>query len=529
MNLLPNLFEEDLPDLDCFFLSVNRHDRDRIELQCGFDGLVSSQNDSFSYDVDFVLFVPKTLGLLETDDNAALRQEFQSYVRLHSHVTDPKSETSVLRVRDRMENLKEKLTLENLRVFAIEFEGYLKAQNKKTRKQIQNLHGKNSATVESILDDIEASHRLVENFRALLKSRNLLGKASNDKGLEKIDHDLVLLNEYVSHLYVQYLGSLHFAARIQKDSERILKELEVFGVEEAELRQKCALLIEQRTGPQSTVDEDLYLRRISLLKKYFQKTLFVEVKGESLQKRFLFPVYGLSAALSFSFYIMVQLYQANTLAERVGINSIALIAVGVMAYVVRDLLKDFFRSYFFQTSSRWFPDYEKTLSIERKGKKAKLGEIAEFVRVFDSAKLPEKLRQARYSNFGGEMEEYLHEDVLHFKKRVRLNLPMLDTTKEFPWGLREVVRYRFDRLRTSMEDPFKSTHLLSKTGSSSTRQGHRVYHVHIAAWVQRTNRSGRHEGTPEFKAYRISLDKTGVLAVEPIKWEAEFGIPPMPN
>ncbi len=529
MSFLPNLFDEGLPDLDCFFVSVNRHDRDRIELQCGFDGLVQSNQETFSYDVDFVLFVPKTLGLLESGERNELREEFQSYVRLHTHVTDPKSDTSFLRVKDRLENLKEKLSLESLRVFAIEFEGYLKAQSKRMRRQIQALHNPGTVSTELIISEIQAAHRLVNDFRGILKGRHVLGVTAVELTKDGVDHNLVLLNEYVSHLYVQYLGVLHFAARLQSGAEGILEQLQKSSIEEAELRQSCSLLVEQRHGPHSSLDEDLYLRRISLLKKYFQKTLFVEVKGQELQHRMFIPAYGISAALAASFAIIVQLYQARTLAERVGINSIALITVGVIAYVAKDIFKNFFRGYFLENSSRWFPDYEKTLFIDRKGKKEKLGEIAEYVRTFDSAKMPEDLRKARYSNPGGEMEEYLHEDILHFKKRVTLNLPMLDTTKEFPWGLREVVRYKFDRLRTSMEDPFKSMHMISKSGSSSTRQGHRVYHIYLAAWVTRTNRFKKHEGKPEFKSYRISLDKTGVLGVESTKWDEKFGVPSIPD
>ncbi len=523
-------FDEALPDLNCFFVSASRHDRDRIEVHCGFDGLVQAQNNSFCYDVDFVLFVPKTLGLLEADDASTLRQEFQSYVRLHTHVTDPKSETSVLRVQDRLQTLKDHLTTDSLRVFAIEFEGFLKAQSKKTRKQILALAAESPA-INFVDADIEASHKIVDDYRSVLVARQLFGKQSDEVDLKRIDHDLILLNEYVSHLYVQYLGALNFAVRAQPAAASLAKRIATYASQEAQLRLDFKLLIDISEKVEPGLEEELYLRRISILKKYFQKSLFVEVVGESLQKRMLIPVYGVSAALAASFAILVQLYQARSMAERVGINSIALITVGVLAYVAKDIMKDFFRRFFLQTSSRWFPDYEKKLYIEREAKKQRLGEIQEYVRSFDSDKLPGDLRLARYSNTGGEMEEFLHEDVLHFKKRVSLNLSMLDAKKEFPWGLREVVRYRFDRLRTSMEDPFKTMYVLSEDGETTTRQGHRLYNIHLGIWVQKVRGLRRRpEGRPEFKAYRVSLDKTGVLGCDQLHWDRKTsGTPSIPD
>ena len=516
--------EELLPELNCFFLSGQRHDRDRIEIQIGFDGLVPESNQEFVYDVDCVVFVPKTLGLLEIDDSQHLRQEFQSYIRLHTHVSNPNNETSLHRVKERLLQLKDKLSLETLRIFAIEFEGYLKGQIKRVKKRT-------AGTSIELAQESEATQYLINDFRAILKALGLEGKRANDLERGSIDHDLLLLNEYVSHIYVQYLVETYYACQASGDSGDLIVQSERNMKLETEARQTYHFLIEQRHGPQSSADEEQYPRRLSLLKKYFQKSLFVQVQGESLQTRMLIPVYGISAALAASFAILVQLYQAQTVAQRVGINSIALISVGVAAYVAKDIMKDFFRRYFFTKSSRLFPDYEKKLFLNRFSKKVSLGVIKEYLRTFDSEKLPTDLARARYSGVGGEMEEFLHEDVLHFKKRVVLDLSALDSRQEFPWGMREIVRYRFDRLLTSMEDPFKNLHLLSKTGAPATRQGHRVYHVYFAAWIQHVSSSIDRQPhvKPAFKAFRVTLDKTGVLECKLVDWKKIGGIPQPPH
>ncbi|MBS1985515.1 MAG: hypothetical protein JST16_15220 [Bdellovibrionales bacterium] len=522
-----DLFAEAYPETNCFFISASRHDRDRVEIQLGFDGLVHSPQRKFEYDVDIVLFVPKTLGLLEVDDDVHLKQEFQSYVRLHTHVSNPNSETSALRVRERLEHLQERISPNRIRVLAIEFEALLKAQAKRIRKELARVADQPNLKAH-ILTEIDSTEFLIDEFRALLKDQGLEGHAPEEHppGME---HDLLLLNEYISHLHVQYLSSLQNSVRRQGGADEIFERLVAVGAREAELRVKSHFLVEQRQGPNSTETEDSYLRRISILKKYFQKTVFVDIKGRPLQNKVLIPVYALAAALAASWAIMVQIYQANSLGQRVGINSIALIIFAIVTYVAKDIMKDAARKFFLSKSRMWFPDYEKKLYITRDKKARLLGFINEYIHTFGTEKVPESLHRARYSVRGGEMESYLQEDVLHFRKKVNLDLSLLEAQKEFPWGLREIVRIRFDRLLASMEDSFKTMHLLSRSGAAVTRQGHRIYHLYLATWIQKTDTRGPLAVKPAFKAFRVVLDKTGVLGCEAVKWKAEFGIPEIPQ
>ena len=520
--------EEGLPEWNCFFVAAGRHDRDRVEVQVGFDGLVQSAHGKFDYDVDLVLFVPKTLGLLEVDDQGQLRQEFQSYVRLHTHVSDPKSETSLSRVKDRLTQLKESLHMDSIRIFAIEFEGFLKAQTKRIKKhftgeEVTELHARLAR------NDIDAIRALVEDFRSVLGARHIEGRRIDHAPRGSLEHDLLLLNEYLSHLYVHSLAQVSKLARTKLTAnDEVLAYLESLGRAEAELRIAAGLLVAQRQGPHDSFDEDLYLHRVSQLKKYFQKSLFIQVRGESLQKRMLVPVYAISAALAASWAIMVQLYQARTTAQRLGINSIAVIAVAIIAYVAKDVMKDFFRRYFLNRSHRFFADFEKKLYLSKNGEDVYLGEIQEFVKRLNSEELPPTLRKARFAAVGGEIDEYLQEDVLHFKKRVSLDLSALDSKKEFPWGMREVIRYRFDRLRTSMEDAFKNMNVVSPAGHYSVRLGHRLYIIHMAIWIRKLDSP---EVKPQFKSYRITLDKSGVLGCESVKWDKApgAGIPDIPG
>jgi hypothetical protein len=517
-------------ELNCFFISGSRHDKDRIELQFGFDGLVSDADRQFSYIVDFVLFVPQSLNMIESPE--LLRTDIQSYVRLHTHVSNPDSETSFPRVQERLALLKRGLDLNNLRNFAVDFQGFLKGHDKKLREQLRSLASEvqpDPARLERLTGEMRDVLHVLEDFRSILKARHIDHRSSRDLIGERLSHDLILLNEYFSHLYVQYLGDLTSTARGSEALAPVVADIHVLATAEAAEREKCGFMLDDRGGPEALQEMELYPRRIGILKKYFQSPLFVREATSSLQKRLMLPVYALSAGLAALFFIMIQTYNSKTFEQRMGFNSALVLTLAIVAYVVRDLSKDLFRAYLFKRSGRWFADEKRTLFLKKLGREFRLGKISEFLRIFDSSRLPPLLKQARYSTEGGELEEELKEDTYHFKKHVKLDLKTLDSNREFPWGFREILRLRMDRYTTHMDDAFKKVYLVSRSGALTQKQAHRVYILHLAAWVRADAvQSDGKKFAPAFRAFQITMDKNGIQSCQQMSWKKDFGIPPTP-
>lgn len=521
--------EELQAELNCFFISAGRHDKDRVELQFGFDGLLSSVDEDFSYVVDTALFVPKSLGM--SDLEPTIREDIQSYVRLHTHVSNPESLTSFARVDERLKHLKQDLSDETLRHFAIDFQGFLKANDKKIRKILTKIvttsksEGLN-VEIKSIENEVAEVIHLLEDFRSILKARHIENKFPEDVAHHKLDHDLILLNEYISHLIVQYIGDLYSLTIGSVELQDLAQKLTQFSQEEARLRASHQYIIDERHNPDASRDFDKYPRRISILKKYFQSPLFVQNSSSPLEKRLLIPVYAMAAAMAATWAIMVQLYQFQNIQQRVGINSIALISIGVAAYVAKDLLKDFLRKFLMQKGGRWFPDDTRKLFLVNKNIKTKLGNIGESIKIIDSEKLPEELKKRRYSTANSKLEIALGEDVLHIKKHVQLNLKVLDHQKEFPWGFREIIRLRLDRYLSHMDDAYKKMYFVNKTGFPTQKQTHRIYQLHLATWIRAQHKKNEHLNIrPTFKAFLLTLDKSGILSCESLDWD-KMGIPP---
>jgi len=509
--------------LNVFHIRTTRHDQDRLEINIGFDGLINENKGHFNFDIDFLLFVPKSLGLNEIDPIDILRNEFQSYFRLHSFTGLYSKEYTASILFKRLHDLDLNLNEEAVKTFAIEFDAYLKGQKRKLHKITKKIERPGSEA-KFYIDSLSDMQTVLAQFRLLLDKNRVYESTSSEINSD-LKRELFLLNEYISHLYVQVLLRLKNLIQFSDNEKELSKTISDMVKAEAEVRERYDLFINKvEENFTESAKQDFYLRRISLLKKYFSKPLFVKYQEKHLESRMLLPVYGISAAFAASFAIMVQLYTVQSPLESVGINTVAFISIGVIAYVIKDIMKDTFRRFFFRNSRKFFPDIENKLFIKVDDIKKQLGFSKDFVKSYGSKELNPKIAAERYKGEIGAIEKILGEDVLHYKKRVSLNLNYLSGQEQFPWGFREIIRYRFDRLRVSMEDAYKRLPLVGKDGNIVLREGRRIYKVHLVVQVKSTGRDTDNI-KDRVKAYEINLDKNGLVSCEGISWNVEFGHP----
>ena len=498
--------------MNFFFVTANRHDSDRVELQLGFDGEVQSEK-IYDFEVNIQFIFPKSLGLSENFDQEALKSQLQSHIRLHTHAGNPQNPTKLTRVRERLELLSHHLSEESLKFFALEIEAFLKLEIKTIKKSLRN---SKDFSHKHMLEQLLSIEELIADFRKLLEQRHLVGKSAKDFSFDSFDHDLLLLNEYISHLYVVFLSHLkYYNETCEKPDKDFVKTIPTLAKKEAEHRKLQGYFLQDEVS-NDLHHEEHYLRRASLLKKYFQKILFIRASHTTRESRLLVPVYGLSAAIAATFAIAVQFYQMDRLQQSIGISTVAFVFVAVFAYVIKDIMKDYTRKYFFSRSQKYFPDYRVKLSYVHKADRKSLGNVDEFLRLSSARDLPREVRNLRFSSQDLDLEPEVEEDVVEYKKIFHLNLKSLELREHYHWGIREVMRVRLDRFTTSMDDPTKMLHLLRQDGSIESHMGHRVYYLHIAVSIRPLNSFVSNDlGT--LKLFRIKMDKTGVLSVENLK------------
>lgn len=497
--------------MNFFFVTASRHDSDRVELQVGFDGEVQSEKN-YDFEVNIQFIFPKSLGLSENFDKEALKAQLQSHLRLHTHAGSPQNPTKLTRVRERFELLTHHLSEESLKFFALEIEAFLKYEIKTVKKSLRQ---KKDFEHKLMLDQLLSTQEIIDDYRKLLEQRHLTGKSAKDFSFDSFDHDLLLLDEYISHLFVVLLSHLKYYCDSGHQNAIFQSEIPKLAKREAEHRKICGYFLQDEKNKNIT-EEEHYLRRASLLKKYFQKILFIRGTLSSRENRLLIPVYGLSAALAATFAILVQIYQMDRQEQAIGISTVAFVSIAVFAYVVKDIMKDYTRKYFFHRSQKYFPDYKIKLSYVHKNDRKSLGTVDEFLRLSNAHDLPSEVRSLRYSAQDVDLGPEVEEDVVEYKKIFRLNLKSLELREHYHWGIREVMRIRLDRYTTSMDDPTKMLHLLRSDGSIESHMGHRVYHLHMSVAIRPLDSFVSNDlGT--VKLFRIKMDKTGVLSVESVK------------
>jgi hypothetical protein len=70
---------------------------------------------------------------------------------------------------------------------------------------------------------------------------------------------------------------------------------------------------------------------------------------------------------------------------------------------------------------------------------------------------------------------------------------------------------------------------VSRNGFPSQKQTHRIYQLHLATWIRAISSDASPTPVrPAFKAFLLTLDKSGILACDPLVWEKN-GVPPPPS
>jgi hypothetical protein len=507
-----------------FSIKCERHDKDRIEVKIDYDGIVRHQKGDFNFDIDFLLFCPRNLGLTELDSIDILKNEFQSYFRLHSFGGLAGRNISASYLLRKIGEFSAELRTDVLKSLAIELDSYLKFQRKVFKKIIKRFK-KDNLHMEEVLAHLDQVESVIKALRSLLDTHEVYKFVLKSHAPRtNVHRELFLVNEYISHTYVQLLVLLHDSTSDLEDTHMLKIRIKSMIQAESKVREQYELFVIglERNAP-NVLKEDFYLRRMSLLKKYFHRPLQVQTSTRFLETRLLIPVYGMSAALAAAWAIMIQIYTVESTLERVSINTIAFISVGVLAYVAKDLMKDFFRKYLFKRSRQWFPDFEKKLFIKRGEAFDHFGVAKEFIRAFDSSTLPDNIQKQRYQGEVGAIENFLGEDVLHYRKKIKINLASFPKDEEQPWGFREIIRYRIDRLMVSMEDAYKKLPLLTSDGDIVLKEGRRIYQLHLVIQMRILDEE-LHNSTVITRAFRVSADKNGVISCYQFAWDSPIAL-----
>jgi hypothetical protein len=318
----------------------------------------------------------------------------------------------------------------------------------------------------------------------------------------------------LSNDYVQYLGKIHAAmqevAAVSKEKADceayreawVLFEttLRSYQREEAAYREKFKHRLEKAV---SVADQEYSVMRLSLLKKFFQSRMFVDVTWHSPSMRFLETTAILGTAVAGLLWAVVWIYRPESLQTT---NQGALVlAFAVIAYVLRDRIKDRAKHSLHRRLQKILPDSDRHLAADGRD----IGNVKEWIRLLKKRQLPDPIRAHRAGASRGEMDRDLPEDVLHVRKHFRIL-----GSREPGWALQENTRLNLERYLKYMDDPMKELAVLHEDGELSRMRSRRVYHFHLVLVLSAT--SGKTAAHSSRQVYRIVIDKKGIDRLEKV-------------
>ncbi len=513
---------------------ISRHDHHNLEVKL----LTQSVDHRLESALDIFLFVPGSFQLSRWA-KSDLQNDFRSRLRLavpiqsdegHAAVEDAKR-----RLREALENRAARGAL-----FEAEVVDDLSEHTKEvgavigeTLKQLSVRHSNRFRMAHALTEDIASSVLTLREVHD-----GLLGTARMVASLREIleipgperDPTVALLDEFISHLYVQYLGSLRSAMDAMKtvherfqsplyfsaraDLDRRLNQLQKA---EADYRGRFARVPERA---RDSAEMEHCVLRLSQLKKFFQSRMFLDISRKNTRRRISETTAALGAACAALWAAFAKQFE-DPHRFRPDSRGALVLSIGILIYVLKDRVKEWTKTTANQRANRWIPDFAQQLIADGRT----IGAIREWFYFRKLKTLPGALRRLRSRAYRSEIEGGLPEEIFHYQRKHSVQPGSLSRAQT-GWALQESIRINVERYLKHMDDPFKELAVLDSSGRLSQFRSHRVYDfyigIHSTLFLQTREfwewpgHSARHPVGELTRLYRVILDKKGIDRVEEI-------------
>lgn len=526
--------------------AVSLHDNHNIEIKT-ISELCSTRS---VVETDLYLFVPKNFELAAVGKDALI-SDFRSRVRLALPISEEQGSAALEEALTDLANEIKALHInENESLSDVNHalcEPLLEAAKDLSSVIAENLKHRTSEHTrkfllshslmtipQSAISGLDELSTNVSNTAKILSSVRAIFALSHSNAVNSI---LGLLDEYLSQLYVQYLGTIrseldHMPTpkstenniTYSKKRTKLERTLTNLQTQEAKHRLKFGI---QAPEQESDLERETRLVRLSQLKKFFQSTTFVDVTRQQSAKKISESTATIGTAAAAIIAASIEQFGRGHASADVAWQGLSLLSLGVIVYVLRDRLKDWAKKKFHQKALKFLPDFEQKLIARDK----RIGRVKEWFQLLSNKNVPLDILSLRRTAALTEMEKRLPEDVFHCRKIQEVDSSALAESNRLTHtrALFESTRVNFDRYLKHMDDAFKDFTDLDARGRFLSGKSHRVYYFYLCikttsgpAEPSGLNKLGRQRRQPrvarktETLLYRVVLDKNGVVRIENI-------------
>lgn len=307
-----------------------------------------------------------------------------------------------------------------------------------------------------------------------------------------------MIDEFLVILLKQYRSS----KMVDQETDEILSQL---VIEENFYRQKKNLIPKSYKGEKFANESTLY--RQGLLHRFVLESLMLKHIRFSPEEKHRHVLGAFAAGIAMLIYMILFVWQISTFV----INSFPFVASAVFFYILKDRIKEGFKTFYSKQAHRWFPDYSTEIT---NFKDFKVGNLSESFVFIDLNQLPEEILKVRNYDFHEELQALQrHETIFQYKREFKLNSPNNDEVRR-----REVTtffRFNIHHFLQKVSNAFQ-THLYLDPETKEITEGllPKIYHLNLI--IHNTIFHGNVPSKEEIKTFRVVLDKNGIKRVEQI-------------
>lgn len=418
--------------------------------------------------------------------------------------------------------------IEFVRLFACAFSRFMHKKIETILKRFKDLKhvSENDPLIEEQIDHIlialDKIWDLLQEWRKLSEEFCHL-----DKGfLEELKEEIRLTNEFFSYRICESLS------RVKSNYLSLGDKL---GTEEKKLSQRISDFVKQEhkisshnryiwlKKDSSTKDREKFLVRYSALRRRMWSVLFLSVRTKrffNFQKQLGFMVAAAFAAMwaalanlfMFAKFSEARLNQASV--GNLGVGGFVIMVGIVLAYVLKDRIKEIGRARFKEGLFNQLPDNDESIQYQSaNGKSIVIGHLREYAKIIDDvSRLPREIRLKRtlHEDFANERQE---DGVIHYKKIIEIHGRTLAEHNMPIYGIHDILRFKIDRFTNRLGNIMQNYWGLEENADIFTLQIPKVYHIDMILKYSRQNSKKEMEHV-SYDCKRLVINKSGLVRVD---------------
>lgn len=265
-----------------------------------------------------------------------------------------------------------------------------------------------------------------------------------------------------------------------------------------------------QTIAQADENNEGYIYRHALLKKFAASVLFLEQRQADVAKRLEPIAFGLAAAVSMAFATTVTFISIST---RMAPLSWSLFTILVLSYVAKDRIKESFRAVFRRWADNHLSDH-KVRVIDPSTQK-RIGWFEQKFRFYEPKEIPPEIRQIRAI---GSSNLLIHrettEQTFRYAKTTTLQPHEVEGFGERVGGLTDIIRFGMWRFMRRMDEPRRSILSFDEAlNEVISIDAVKSYHINV---ILRLKTGLGPAARTRYQKLRVILNRQGIMRVEEI-------------